>query len=119
VDTIQDYWLKIKLYLDRGIGEWGIALLVILLAAATFGLGRLSAFAEIKTPITIEQATTTPRTITPAGAFVASRASGWYYFPWCADAMQIKLQDAEWFRNSTDAEQAGYAPAKNCKGLTK
>lgn len=52
-----------------------------------------------------------------SGAYVASKSGTAYHLPSCPGAKQIKEENKVWFASKTDAELAGYKPAKNCKGI--
>lgn len=122
-----------------------MVLVVVLVAGASFGLGRLSALggdgAEIKFT-NILGATSTPEGgaaiitasselkpaekgesspsvsgIAPGGQYVASRTGKKFHLPWCPGALQIKEENKIWFATKADAEKAGYTPAANCKGI--
>jgi hypothetical protein len=64
---------------------------------------------------------TSPEPLPPAveggGQYVASKSGKSYHLPWCAGAKQIKEENKVYFNSKTEAEAAGYAPAKNCKGI--
>jgi hypothetical protein len=51
------------------------------------------------------------------GAYVASKNGTKYYVPTCAGAKRIIEQNKIWFTSAAAAQDAGYAPAANCKGL--
>ena len=113
--------------------------IIVLVAAISFGLGRLSKIREEKTPITIENVGTSTETIVNTlnknvienkleqnssiissntqKNFVASRNGKKYYYAWCESANVIKEQNRIWFSTKDEAEKAGYQPAANCKGL--
>lgn len=137
--SIQGLKDRIKLLL----GEDAIfyTVVVLLVAIASFGLGRWSSLesAQNRTaPIVIrtQQASlptaikdsakvteTTSETLTPEPAvviqksFVGSKKSDKYHLPWCSGAKRIKEENKIWFATKADAESAGYIPAANCKGL--
>ena len=117
--SIQEAWLKIKNWADIAIGDWGLIVIVFLVALASFGLGRLSVLESVRAPVSITEAPTIaePRGMNIGGLIVASRTGSAYYFPWCASATKIAPQNQVWFASETAARNAGYAPAKNCKGL--
>ena len=115
-----------------------LAAIIILVATISFGLGRLSKIREEKTPITIENISTSTETIVNAlnknvtenkleqnlgnisqspKIFVASRNGKKYYYAWCESANVIKEQNRVWFSTKDEAEKAGYEPSANCKGL--
>ncbi len=120
MQRIQDMWQKIKGVLDVGVGEWGIAALVFFVGLSAFGLGRLSAFEEVRPVVSIEHAETikAPRQGMYAGGLVvASRTGSAYYYPWCGGADKILSKNQVWFQSEEAAVRAGFRPAKNCKGL--
>jgi hypothetical protein len=106
--------------LDRGVGDWGLPVLVVLVGLGSFGLGRLSALEDNRPVVSIAQAASAglPRALPLGGQFVASRTGTVYYFPWCGGAEQIPPDAQVWFTSQKAAERAGYRAAKNCKGLS-
>lgn len=112
-----------------------IALIIILVGTASFGLGKLSAVGVAHTPIDIEYASTTTATssaegetgyqsesqpaaaIAAGGKVVASKTGDKYHFPWCSGAQRINEANKVWFDSAEEARKAGYEPAANCKGL--
>ena len=48
---------------------------------------------------------------------VASVSGTKYHLPWCSGAKRINEQNLVTFSNALEAKEAGYQPAKNCKGL--
>ncbi len=119
MQSIEELKLKIKGWLDETIGEWGIVAIVFLVGLGSFGLGRLSVLESVKPPVSIMEAASEakPRGMYLGGLVVASRTGSAYYFPWCAGASKIGEASQVWFASGEKARQAGYAPAKNCKGL--
>ena len=117
--NIQDILLKIKGLGADLVHEWGLVLIVFLVALASFGLGRLSALEDVRPPISITQAPTAAnqQAIASGGLLVAARSGSAYYYPWCTGASKILPQNQRWFQSEDVARKAGYAPAKNCKGL--
>lgn len=116
---IQDILLKIKGLGNDLVHEWGLILIVFLVALASFGLGRLSALEDARPPVSITQAplAASPLALAPGGLFVAARSGSVYYYPWCAGASKILPQNRRWFTSEEAARKAGYSPAKACKGL--
>ncbi len=49
--------------------------------------------------------------------YVASKTGTKYHLPTCIGARSIKEENKVWFTTRMDAEQAGYTPAGNCKGM--
>lgn len=109
-----------------------VALVIVLVAVISFGLGRLSKIENSKPPIKITnpasaslgipgngigQGSGTPPDATFLGQYVASKNGTKYHLPWCSGAQTIKEENKIWFNTKTDAENAGYSPASNCKGI--
>jgi hypothetical protein len=119
MQIISEWGQKIKLWAETGIGEWGLIVIVFLVGMSSFGLGRLSALEDARPPVSITQ-TPSEATLEPlavGGLIVASRTGSVYYYPWCAGIGKIALGNQIWFPSEAAAQQAGYRPAKNCKGL--
>lgn len=116
-ETIQELGVKGKAAVLQGIGEWGLFALITLAILASFGLGRLSVLIEAKPLVEVRQAALPAAAVAPGGMYVASRNGSTYYFPWCAGAERIAQHNQRWFSSETDAQKAGFRPAKNCKGL--
>ena len=121
--NIQELWLKVKLLADAALGEWGLIMIVLLVALSSFGLGRLSATEASRSAsaaISVGQAPleAEPKGMAIGGPIVASRTGTVYYFPWCGGATSIKPENQVWFKSEDSAQTAGYRAAKNCKGLT-
>ncbi|MFA6077658.1 MAG: hypothetical protein WC724_01415 [Candidatus Paceibacterota bacterium] len=123
---IIDYLLlKIK-DLARTLGERGVftAITIILVAFASFGLGRLSKIEELKMPVRIiqnasfEQKAATISSIKVDSGFVASKNGKKYFLPWCSGASAISPQNLITFSTEKEARNAGYTPAANCPGLS-
>lgn len=51
------------------------------------------------------------------GTYVASKKGEVYYLPWCGGVKLIKEENKIWFATKAEAEQKGYRPAANCKGI--
>jgi len=114
--------------------DFFIVALIILVAFASFGLGRLSKIQTARAPLKIEQIAaiekgiegiTKSSNIIPATnnqtqsaeMYVASKNGTKYHFPWCAGAKSISEGNKIWFNTVEEARVAGYTPASNCKGL--
>ncbi|MEK9166305.1 MAG: Ada metal-binding domain-containing protein [Patescibacteria group bacterium] len=118
--------------------ELFLAAVIILLALASFGLGRLSALKSEKFPIQFIEpqnqeaavasvlGNLTPKSEAAGEAgkghlgeklYVASKNSSVYHFPWCSGAQRIKETNKIYFSSREEAEKAGYRPAANCEGL--
>jgi hypothetical protein len=111
-----------------------IAVILVLVAFGSFGLGRLSKIEDSKTPITIQNMKasvvgsivdtkiakskkTLPTTSQGGGFYIASKTGSKYHFPWCSGAKRIKDGNKIIFNTLEEARKAGYTPAGNCKGL--
>lgn len=116
---LQELVSKIKPFTEQAVNEWGMILIVLLIGFGSFGLGRLSMLEDVRPPVSITSAPTVaePREMNLGGLIVASRTGSAYYFPWCSGVDKILLQNRVWFASEEKARQAGYSPAKNCKGL--
>ena len=141
MNSLHNLSSKIKHFLQsEAAHDLYIVLIIILVAFSSFGLGRLSKIEEGREPITIEYANlqqggayaafpaaqttpndsegqTSPSATTGEKAFVGSKNSDKYHFPWCSGAKRIKEENKIWFATREEAEAAGYTPAANCKGL--
>ena len=117
--NIQEFLIRCKASLEDGVGEWGLYMVVFLVALSAFGLGRLSALEAAQAPVSVQMAPilASPQGIYPGGQYVASRTGSVYYYPWCAGGQNIAPEKQIWFATAVAARAAGYAPAKNCKGL--
>jgi hypothetical protein len=116
---VQEFWGKVKYGAEIALGEWGLILVVFLVACASFGLGRLSAMEAAKPAVSVGQAPLEgePRGMAIGGLVVASRNGSVYHFPWCSGANQISAANKVWFASEQAAKDAGYTPSKSCKGL--
>ena len=116
-----------------GRGDAAVALIIVLVATASFGLGRLSVNAgkgytvhienpDLSAAALVGQKSTVdpgapPAQVASEGEVVASKSGSTYHLPWCPGAAQIKEENKVWFATPQAAQAAGYRPAKNCKGL--
>jgi hypothetical protein len=118
--SIADLISQCKNLLEKWLLEWGLPVIVLLVAIISFGLGRISAAEAQTRPITIGAATTTrEQPLYSGGDIVASRSGSAYYYPWCSGATRIAERNKVSFKTEESARNAGYAPAKNCKGLVE
>ncbi len=137
--SIKDIAGKSKYLLKRLENkELFTVLTIILVAFASFGLGRLSKIEESTFPVRVENTAATlessptdeagagklfetlvspEKASSKEGAYVASKTGEKYHLPWCSGAQRIKEENKIWFASKEFAEQAGYTPAANCKGL--
>ena len=135
--SIQKFSNKFKGYVSNS--DILIPLVIIAIGAGSFGLGRLSALLEEKERISFldashpfaesvagesaavaknaENKTASYAAPVDGGLLVGSREGTKYHFPWCSSAERIKEENKIWFSSREEAENAGYTPAANCKGL--
>lgn len=137
--SIQDSLLKFKAFATSPESYYGVLLICIALAA--FGLGRLSGLTQVSTsniasagierfdahPKIETVSTETESTESQDGAsepavssaktYVASKNGTKYHLPWCSGAQRMKEENKVWFETKEEAEAQGYAPAANCKGI--
>lgn len=128
---VQDLQVKIKGLLKDE--RTFLTILLILVATASFGLGRQSvdltevgatksvvaktkAISEppVSDPALSERAPATPAAST---YYVASKSGEAYHLPYCGGAARIKEENKIYFKSKAEAEAAGYRPAANCPGL--
>lgn len=121
--SIREKWGKIKtlLFQERLM----VALIIILVSTASFGLGRLSMAQDMRQPVRIvspaiagqqtaaQAAPQDPGAIT-AGSFVASVNGTKYYPVGCSSAGRISDGNKVWFDSEQQAEAQGYTKATNC-----
>lgn len=103
---------------------------IVLMAVIGFGLGRLSAIYERKTPITVEylnNIATTTSIAAPQNSnkkmgtdanninMVASKNGGKYYPVNCPAASRIKEENKIKFNSAKEAESAGYSASAMCE----
>lgn len=111
------------------------ALLVVLVGGGGFALGRLSVGEEARRDelkivesssfsgavINAKSRTngevSTKVSLLAEGMYVGSKTGSIYHLPWCAGAKRIRDENKIWFMDKHDAEQRGYKPAGNCKGI--
>lgn len=133
--SIRDIYGKFKQFLKKSSLEEAVIVgVVILLALASFGLGRLSVQHESHKEIRIgERELQTYPAATYAAiesenrdqsnaetenvSVVSSQNSDVYHFTWCSGATRIKEENKVYYTSIQDAKTAGLRPAKNCKGL--
>ena len=121
-------YLNVKVKTATGVlakREIFVSLVIILVAFAGFGLGRLSVIDNNRRPITVgsmpQISPEIDKTSTLAAVaqgydsgYVASKNGTKYYLPECASAKRISEQNRIWFKTKEEAETAGYGPAANC-----
>jgi hypothetical protein len=119
-----------------------VALVIVLVGFASFGLGRMSAQESSKPELKyhpegfittndgsfvnreragademIEVKTGEGGVGLKQALYVGSKNSDKLHFPWCPGAQRIKEENKIWFSSLEKAEAAGYQPAGNCPGL--
>ncbi len=117
--NIPEFFSKIKV-VGRRIEEAPlfISLVIILVALASFGLGRLSLLEEKRTPVVIEQSAEKVFEenigFEMVNAIVASKNGTRYYYPWCEGISRISAKNKISFSGKDEAEKAGYSLASGC-----
>lgn len=122
---------KFKRFLEDDSFFYGV--LIVLIAVASFGLGRLSMTSQTMVsgqnasvvlknePISAKTASTAPETNAPAEeakeTYVASKSGTKFHLLWCPGASQIKEENKIYFATKEEALASGYTPAANCKGI--
>lgn len=146
--SIKDLLLKIKGNFQNSVflfkhrakiafsADFFVAVVIVLVAFSSFGLGRLSSLEGKKSPIIIEKnlsfspvldgknqiknlsdnKTNKTKEISPK-LFVASKFGTRYYLSWCGGVSRIKEENKVWFSSEDEAKKAGFSLASNCKGL--
>lgn len=100
-----------------------IAIMIVFIGTASFGLGKLSAFEKQKTPISVYKtqesmlASVLSASGKEKGIVVASKSGTKYYYPWCSGVSKIKEENKIWFASIEEAKAYGLTPASNCTGL--
>lgn len=109
---------KIKLFIKTDGGQLlGFLLIIDLVSWGSFILGKQSVSSE-KPLIVYKQAGQENKDIPPPpGMYVASKTGTKYYLPWCGTAVRILEGNKVWFDSKEEAEEKGYEPASNCKGI--
>lgn len=120
---------KFKSVLAEHKNDLFTAAALILIAIIGFGLGRLSAIYERKTPITMEYMDKTDATNTAAvpdsknqtnsaansAGIIASKNGSKYYPADCPAAARIKAENRIQFNSAKEAEGAGYTASAMCE----
>ncbi|MDD5068277.1 MAG: hypothetical protein PHS53_01255 [Candidatus Pacebacteria bacterium] len=121
--SINDIPLKIKT-LDSSTKERiFVVILIILVGSASFGLGRLSISEGEKTPIRIENFTSSTSEVVAAGQgselsasmVLASKTGTAYYYPTCSGANRIAEKNKITFPSAKEAEAFGLHIGPGCK----
>lgn len=126
---IQDFVEKIKLITSDD--TFYTTILLVLVAVASFGLGRHSVEEEVINFNTIETDRANTKSAGPINQdsnyealsttteiqYVASKNSNKYHLPWCSGAKRISEANKVYFSSKEEATAAGYLPASNCEGI--
>ena len=119
--NIQEIQQKINSWLSDG--QLFMALLLVLVAVASFGLGQRSVPAKERKLVPVTQSvaqsvsTESPSSTIESVSYVGSKNSDKYHLPWCPGAQKIAEQNKVYFNSQAAATAAGYKPAGNCPGL--
>jgi hypothetical protein len=117
---IDDFIIKIKSWAQGNERELFLGLLVVSVAALSYGLGRLSRIKESMPPVEITSSSSIRLVAAPGpenprdGKIIASKKGTKYYLPWCGGGKAIKAANRISFDNEAAAIEAGYALAGNC-----
>lgn len=122
---------KIKRWVEENQNDLFTALIIVLTAISAFGLGRLSAIYDAKTPIVIKNSAKAPTAvvtasirssvtnkstdIASAGKYLASKNGKKYYPADCPVATRISEQNRVWFNSTAEAEQGGLTLSTSCQ----
>lgn len=141
--SIKDLTKKIKGFRDEHRPEIRplpndifLAIVIILVAFGSFGLGRLSKIESARTPVRIENAPEASADLIQNNApgaskavqvsnqassegatLVGSKSGSKYHYAWCAGAQRIAEANRIYFTTTEEARAKGYTPASNCPGL--
>lgn len=104
-----------------------LGLVITSVAGCSYGLGRLSVMEDSISHVEITETELSPRKIEEVsdpipelqlgGEMIGVKSSKKYYFPWCGTVKRLKGENKVIFPSLAIAKEAGYVPAKNCKGL--
>ena len=130
---MQEILIKIKSAIS---GDVFVVLIIVLVGLSAFGLGRLSALETGRLQVRVlepgqqaavvnvladgekmKEVSRVGEIANLGGQYVASKKGKRYFFPWCGGAARISDTNKVWFNTKEEAQQAGYTPAGNCKGL--
>lgn len=115
----REIWGKIK-NISLKKDDFFLFAVIFLVALASFGIGRLSVIYNEKDHFEIvypENQQASAINVVVERNYVASISGTKYHLPTCSGAKSIKKENQIWFSTKEEAEQAGYAPAANCKGI--
>jgi hypothetical protein len=116
--SIQEISAKFKQFFEDT--ELFTSFILVVVALASFGLGRLSVVGHAsptQRPDELKPAAVAATTPKDATTYVGSKNGETYQFPWCPGALRVKDENKVVFQSKQEAEAAGYRPAANCKGM--
>ncbi|MEX0930874.1 MAG: hypothetical protein WDZ68_01135, partial [Candidatus Paceibacterota bacterium] len=99
------------------------AILIVLIATTSFGLGRASINPVAQNTqaagiIMTESEVVEEKVVTDTEQrLVGSKNSDKYHLPHCPGASRIKDENKVWFSSEDEARSMGYIPAANCEGI--
>jgi len=103
-----------------------VALIIILVGTASFGLGKLSALEKDPGPVVVTESAASALPFAanlPAqnqtGTVFASKSGTKYYYPWCTGGNRITAANRVWFDTATSAKSAGLTLAANCPEIAQ
>jgi hypothetical protein len=126
VVIIYDIHEKGKNWLYEMTARLFVPILILLVGSGIYGAALLAKIEGGRETVTIEYpAQTEPKSQSPPdakaptqpGMYVTARGGVSYYLPWCSAVKRISEKNKVWFKTKEEAEQAGYKPATNCKGM--
>ncbi len=91
--------------------DFFIAVLFVGVTVIAFSLGRISALEKPAPGVVYIPSKTREEGV------IASKTGTKYHFPWCSGALSIREDNKLYFASALLAQEAGYTPAGNCKGL--
>lgn len=112
-------------------GDFYTITIIIFIGFIGFGLGRLSSIEENREEVKIEfpeylsasvlNGQKTNKEVVSVeiteNLIVASKNGSKYHYPWCSGGKSVSEENKIYFNSIQEAREAGYTPAKNCKGL--
>lgn len=119
--NIQEISSKFKHFFEDS--ELFTTFLLVLVALVSFSLGQMSVSGVGTQNMTVrkqtEDASISVResVATSSSVYVGSKNSDRYHLPWCSGAQRINEENMIVFNTKAEAENAGYEPAANCKGI--
>lgn len=127
MSSINDFFSEIKRKTGNKSDEILLVVIILLMVVTAFGLGRISANTQEMSASIMQAATGTSARINHnkndllkkslSGPVIASNNGEAYHLPWCSGAKRITPENIIWFDSPKEAKEAGYRPAKNCKGI--